>query len=131
MCRNGVSDSHKLQTWLYELADLEFTAVYAESQHERRECHDSAEMLTAHWETLQSNVTSWYGALTGCQYCHSRLVPLSGVSADCASTIESVCEKYGSLTGVIASRASPALKVCLRTYSSNGTSAWYDSQMCH
>ena len=95
MCRNGVSDSHKLQTWLYELADPQFTAVYAESQNERRECHDSAETLT-HWETLQSNVTSWYGALTGCQYCHLRLAPLSVVSANCASTLESMCEKYGS-----------------------------------
>merc|ERR1712012_1237169 len=39
-----------------------------------------------------------YVALTGCQSCHSRLVPLSGVSADCASTLESVCGKFGSLS---------------------------------
>ena len=31
---------------------------------------------------------------TGCQPCHSQLVPLSGVSEDCASTLE----KYGSLS---------------------------------
>ena len=36
-CRNGVSDLRKLQTWLYELADPQFTAVYAESQDEKRE----------------------------------------------------------------------------------------------
>ena len=50
-----------------------------------------------------------YVALTSCQSCHSRLVPLSGVSEDCASTFE----KYGSLsTGDrkrVASIASPAL----------------------
>ena len=144
-----MADLRKLQTWLYKLADPQLTAVYAESQDERRERHDSIETLTAHWENLQSNVTSWasrvlrdglchevvmrfvhhtteavqssllrspgfwlstlpterhvhgkhtndvavlkeYVALTGCQSCHSRLVPLSGVSADCASTLESL-----------------------------------------
>ena len=35
--------------------------------------------------------------------------PLSGVSEDCASTLESVCGKYGSLSMGAASRASPAL----------------------
>ena len=29
-----VSISHKLQTWFYELADPQFTAMYAESQDE-------------------------------------------------------------------------------------------------
>ena len=37
MCRNGVSDLGKLQTWVYKLADPQFTAVYAESQDEKRE----------------------------------------------------------------------------------------------
>ena len=84
------------------------------------------ETLIAHWEILQSNVTSWYGALTGCQYCHSRLVLLSGVSADCASTLESVREKYWSFTRVIASRASPALLCVPRDCGSDDTSAWCD-----
>ena len=64
MCRHGLSDSHQLQTWLYELADPQFTTVYAESQTGKRECHDSAETLTTNWETLQSHVTSW-NELTG------------------------------------------------------------------
>ena len=62
--RNGLSDSHQLQTWHSELADPQFTTVYAENQTGRRECCDSAEMLTANWETLQSHVTSW-NKLTG------------------------------------------------------------------
>ena len=33
--------------------------MYAESQDERHKCHNSLETLTAHWETLQSNVISW------------------------------------------------------------------------
>ena len=97
-----VADLRKLQTWLYDLADPQFTAVYAKSQDERRKRHDSIETLTVHWAAIQSNVTSGtsrvlrdglfheacsrrhpydsavlpeYGALTGCQHCHSRLVP--------------------------------------------------------
>ena len=54
-----VADIRKLQSWLSELADPELTAVYAESQDERRELHDSMETLTAHWNNLQSNVTSF------------------------------------------------------------------------
>ena len=45
--------------WLYVLAHPQFTAVYAESQDEKGERHDSTETLTARWETLQSNVTSF------------------------------------------------------------------------
>ena len=41
-----------------ELADPELTAVYAESQNEKRERHDSIVTLTAP-ENLQSNVASW------------------------------------------------------------------------
>ena len=67
------------------------------------------ETLTAHWETLQSNVASRCAALTGCRCRHSRLMPLSGVSADCASTLGSVCGKCGPLARMFASRASPAL----------------------
>ena len=43
----------------YELVDSQLTAVYAESPDEKRERHDSIETLTAHWETLQLNVTLW------------------------------------------------------------------------
>ena len=182
----SVADLRKLQTWFYKLADPQLTAVYAESQDERRERHDSIETLTAHWENLQSNLTSWasrvlrdglchevvmrfvhhttedvqssllrspgfwlptlpterhvhgnhakdaavlkeYVALTGCQSCHSRLVPLSGVSEDCASTLESVCGKYGSLsTGACQSCFSSIDAVNLGTCSSDDTSAWCD-----
>ena len=55
-CVEGFSDSHQLQTWLYELAGPQFTTVYANNQIVRRECHESAETLTANWETLQSHV---------------------------------------------------------------------------
>ena len=54
-----VADLRKLQNWFYELADLQLTAVYAGSQDKKRERYDSVETLTSHWETLQSNVTSW------------------------------------------------------------------------
>ena len=37
---------------------------YAENQTGMRECHDSAETLTANWKTLQSHMTSW-NELTG------------------------------------------------------------------
>ena len=42
---------------LYKLAVPSLTAVYAESQDERRERHDTIETLTAHRGTFQSNVT--------------------------------------------------------------------------
>ena len=42
-----VADLRKLQTGLYDLADPQFTAVYAESQDERRKRHDSIETLTS------------------------------------------------------------------------------------
>ena len=110
---NGLSDSHQLQTWFSVLADPQFTTVYAVNQTGRRACHDSAETLTANWETLQSHVTSW-NKLTGVNIATHGLCIFPGVSADCASPTESVCEKYKSLTRVI-SRASPTLRVCLRT----------------
>ena len=65
-----VADLRKLQTWLYKLADPQLTAVYAESQDERRERHDSIETLTAHWENLQSNVTSWASRVLRDGLCH-------------------------------------------------------------
>ena len=43
------------------------------------------------------NRVTKYEALVGSQYCHSRLVPYSGESADCVSTLESVRGSYGSL----------------------------------
>ena len=62
-------------------------------------------------------------SLTGCQSCHSRLVPLPAVSEDCASTLE----KHGSLsTGNrkrVASIASPSLTLKHRNLQFN-TSAW-------
>ena len=39
-----------------------------------------------------------YGSITGCQSCHSRLVPLSGVSTDCRLNLGSVCGQYGFLS---------------------------------
>ena len=45
MCRNGVVELRKLQTWLCVLAHPQFTAVYAESQDGRHERHDSAGTL--------------------------------------------------------------------------------------
>ena len=55
---SDVADLRTLQTCLYELADPQPTAVYAERQDERRERHVSVETLTSNWERLQSNVTS-------------------------------------------------------------------------
>ena len=46
-----------------------------------------------------------YVALTGCQSCHSRLVPLSGLSEDAHPRLRST----GPSARAIASRASPAL----------------------
>ena len=66
----NVAELRKLQSWLYELADPELTALYAESQDERRERHDSIDTLTAHWENLQSNVTSWASRVLRDGLCH-------------------------------------------------------------
>ena len=68
-----------------------------------------------------------YVARTDCQSCHSRLVPLSGVSVDCASTLESVCGKSGSLsTGACQSCFSSINAVNFGTCSSDDTLAWCD-----
>ena len=58
-------------------------AVYAETQDERRAYHDSIEKLTAHWATLQSNVTSWINRVLRDGLCHeacSRRHPYDSVS---------------------------------------------------
>ena len=96
-----VADLRKLQTGLYDLADPQFTAVYAEirmrawvsrlSWNAERPlgdfiverdimdqlclrnglCHESCSRR----HPYDSAVLPQEGALTGCQHCHSRLVP--------------------------------------------------------
>ena len=51
-------DLRKLQSWLYELADPELIVVYAESQARGVSDTTYIKTLTAHWDNLQSNVTS-------------------------------------------------------------------------
>ena len=126
-----VADLRKLQTLLYDLADPQFTTVYAESQDDKRKRHDSIDTLTVHWAILQSNVTSWTSRVLRDGLCHeacsrkqpccwsterSRVVSiathglcLSDLTDDCVSTLEFVCEKYRSPARAITSLASPAL----------------------
>ena len=76
MMHLGKSESNR--TWqicasykrLYELAEPQFTAVYAEKSNKRHKCHGSFETLTAHWETLQSNVISWASRVLRDGFCH-------------------------------------------------------------
>ena len=77
-----VADLRKWQSWLYGLADPELAAVYAESQDEKRDRHDSIKSLTAHWENFQSNVTSWASRVLRHGLCHEVVMSFEHHTTD-------------------------------------------------
>ena len=97
-----VADLRKLQTWLYDLADPQFTAVYAESQDERRKRHDSIETLTVHGPAVFSEMVFAQGMFTKAPLrfgCVARVRSAHGLSAlPLAACAFRVYEKYRSLS---------------------------------
>ena len=53
---------------MLHVAFPQFTAVYAESQDEKRECHDFLETPTDHWESLTTQELIEQGMSASCLY---------------------------------------------------------------
>ena len=88
-------------TPFYACSELSYPKAYSEDTQKA-----SASYSLSSVQGIQQNMMQ-YGAVTGCQSCHSRLVSYR-VSTDCGFNLESVCERSHDVAAMSVAALLPA-----------------------